>query len=176
MESTKEISDGHHTFGELYAHRHALFMALLVSHPEVSWWSRRHSDGGMYKNSIVAGMGLTGKQISYHFPDVYLRLLEDRNIKELDRAPKYDGHSAESTIDRLNSWSLRLGVFGGDADPSVRKSAERAAVAHLKHFGRKDTMLVFDVFGISKLPECTDPLTLKCLTAALESAVAEVGS
>lgn len=34
--STKEISDGRHTFGELYGHRIALFCALCNLLPEIS--------------------------------------------------------------------------------------------------------------------------------------------
>lgn len=34
--STKKISDGHHTFGELYRHRIALFCTLCNLLPEIS--------------------------------------------------------------------------------------------------------------------------------------------
>ena len=38
--STKEISDGHHTFGDLYRHRIILFYALCNLLPEISWKSK----------------------------------------------------------------------------------------------------------------------------------------
>ena len=37
---TKEISDGHHTFDELYRHRIVLFCALCNLLPEISWKSK----------------------------------------------------------------------------------------------------------------------------------------
>lgn len=37
---TKEISDGHHTFGELYRHRIILFCTLCNLLPEISWKSK----------------------------------------------------------------------------------------------------------------------------------------
>lgn len=36
-----EISDGYHTFNELYQHRCALFLALMASNPSIS----KHHDG-----------------------------------------------------------------------------------------------------------------------------------
>lgn len=39
------ISDGYHTFNELYEHRHALMLALMKAVPQHSWFSRRHHDG-----------------------------------------------------------------------------------------------------------------------------------
>ena len=37
---TKEISDGHHTFSELYRHRIVLFCTLCNLLPEISWKSK----------------------------------------------------------------------------------------------------------------------------------------
>ena len=34
-----EVSDGYHTFNELYAHRVRLFSTLMRAHPDKSWWS-----------------------------------------------------------------------------------------------------------------------------------------
>lgn len=35
--STYEISDGYHTFGDLYKQRTLLFCALCNAYPELSW-------------------------------------------------------------------------------------------------------------------------------------------
>ncbi|WP_436351294.1 hypothetical protein [Escherichia coli] len=37
-----EVSDGYHTFNELYAHRVRLFSSLMHAYAELSWWSRKH--------------------------------------------------------------------------------------------------------------------------------------
>ena len=62
-----EISDGYHTFNELYAHRSALFLALLKSHGG-GWAAEKHNDGTMHEGYFIAGMEIGGQQISYHLP------------------------------------------------------------------------------------------------------------
>ena len=39
--STKDISDGYHTFQELYEHRIILFSALCNVYPDISWKSKK---------------------------------------------------------------------------------------------------------------------------------------
>lgn len=66
-----EVSDGYHTFNELYDHRHALFLALLSVHAGVlpTWMSRRHEDGSAFEGWFIAGIELPTGMISYHLPD-----------------------------------------------------------------------------------------------------------
>src|SRR6266487_1447153 len=68
------ISDGYHTFGELYEHRIYLFIALCsvvpygkyTNHLQV-WKSKYHHDGSCYDNWFIMGIGIRkGDQISYH--------------------------------------------------------------------------------------------------------------
>ena len=40
--SSKDISDGYHTFGELYKNRIILFCTLCNLFPNISWKSRKH--------------------------------------------------------------------------------------------------------------------------------------
>ena len=44
-----EVSDGYHTFNELYEHRHALFLALMKAYPQWSWYSGKHHDGSEWQ-------------------------------------------------------------------------------------------------------------------------------
>lgn len=39
-----DISDGYHTFDELYEHRCLLFINLCLAHPNAAYW-RPHYDG-----------------------------------------------------------------------------------------------------------------------------------
>jgi hypothetical protein len=67
--NTNEISDGYHTFGELYEHRAALFVALINRCTDIpSWISHQHHDGTMFNGYFIAGMNLPTGQISYHLP------------------------------------------------------------------------------------------------------------
>ena len=55
--STKEISDGHHTFGELYKNRIILFCTLCNLFPNISWKSKKHYDeenDPMFPGSFIA--------------------------------------------------------------------------------------------------------------------------
>lgn len=99
--STKEVSDGHHTFGELYRHRIALFCTICNLLPEISWKSKKHFDeenDPMFGDSFIAGINTPEGIATYH---IKLKYWEMFNIPELERAPKYDSYSNEDVIDRI---------------------------------------------------------------------------
>ena len=97
-----EVSDGFHTFHELYEHRHHLFVALLNSHPDLSWKSRLHDDGTMYPGDwFIAGMDLPTGDVSYHLEG---RFWDRVRVKALDLAPAWDGHTSQDVLVRLASW------------------------------------------------------------------------
>ena len=104
-----EVSDGDHTFEELYEHRHWLWIQLCKYHimvggltdsQDVVWRSKLHSDGTGYDGWFVLGLGSeTGKQITYHLPE---RLWNETGFaKTLEQAPEWDGHSAADVLNRL---------------------------------------------------------------------------
>jgi len=105
---TDLISDGYHTFGELYDHRIALFIALcdaIFSHARfypmdiIPWKSIRHSDNTEWEGWFIAGIGREeGKQITYHLP---IEKWEYLGAIALDKAPKWDGHTPKDVIERL---------------------------------------------------------------------------
>lgn len=99
------ISDGFHTFDELYAHRILLFIALMKSNRQISWKSKLHSDGSSIENWFIAGMNLPTGDITYHIPNNFWDMA---NVTELEKAPNWDGHSSEDVIKRLNNWSYTL--------------------------------------------------------------------
>lgn len=99
---TNQISDGYHTFGELYEHRIALFIALchvIPLYPMTVWKSFYHSDGTFYSGWFIAGIGIEkGSQISYHLPMKYWDKLQ---VPAFDKAPEWDGHTSQDVIERL---------------------------------------------------------------------------
>jgi len=99
---TEKVSDGFHSFGELYEHRFELFVALMLSNPEISFRAKLNSDGGQYPGWFVAGMLLSTGQISYHLPDRYWDRLT--TLKTYERYPNYDGHASQDVLDRLRVW------------------------------------------------------------------------
>ncbi len=98
--STKNISDKWHTFDELYYHRMILFLSLQLTHKDKSWKSKQHHDGTMFDDSFIVGINTPEGQYSYHYDLKFWELFKD--IKELEYAPKYDGHKPKD-ITRLLS-------------------------------------------------------------------------
>lgn len=99
-----KISDGYHTFGELYSHRNILFVKLAKfiksENNRHVWRSIRQSDGSMDKDWFIMGIGKdAGDQISYHLP---ISMWEQTMFAEtLDKAPEWDGHSSNDVLLRL---------------------------------------------------------------------------
>lgn len=100
--STKGVSDKWHTFEELYYHRMILFLTIQLAHKDKSWKSKQHHDGTMFDDSFIVGVDTPEGQYSYHYNLKYWDLFKE--IKELEKAPEYDGHKPKD-IDRLLTLS-----------------------------------------------------------------------
>ncbi|MEN6316712.1 MAG: hypothetical protein ABFD25_20945 [Clostridiaceae bacterium] len=97
---TGSISDGYHTFDELYFHRMMLFSILCKTYKENSWRSKLHSDGTMFENYFIVGITTSEGNYTYHYHMEYWGHFE--GIKEIANAPEWDGH-LPSDIGRLLS-------------------------------------------------------------------------
>lgn len=95
-EDRGSISDGYHTFNELYEHRNLLF-CLLLSEGD-GWKSRFHYDGSSYEGWFVAGTKLSTGPITYHLP---LSMWDICQAEILDKAPLFDGHTSNDVLDRV---------------------------------------------------------------------------
>lgn len=104
MERTSEVSDGYHTFDELYDHRCHLFIALMRSNPEISWRANNHEDGTMFPGWFIAGMDLPDGTISYHLPFWMWKMLDRCEVITTNLAPAWDGHTPKDVITRLAMW------------------------------------------------------------------------
>ena len=96
-----QVSDGYHTFDELYEHRHMLFLSLMKLLPRSSWFSRVHADGSGYAGWFICGIHLPSGQVTYHLPDCLLLGARDTGATETPRAPAYDGHTSADVLARL---------------------------------------------------------------------------
>ena len=97
------VSDGYHTFNELYHHRAVLFACLVNSHPRYSWKSKRHHDGSMFDGMFIVGMNTPFGQVTYHYDvEPYWNLF---HCRALERAPEWDGHTADQAAERLRKWA-----------------------------------------------------------------------
>ena len=106
-----KVSDGYHTFDELYEHRCLLFCMLLtlisVDVPTgfdlECWKSKQHSDGSSFDGWFIAGMsGTLLDPVTYHLPDRMWNFLS--SVQTLEKAPQWDGHTSQDVIKRLTDW------------------------------------------------------------------------
>lgn len=111
-----EVSDGYHTFEELYDHKITLYIALCKAIKGLSdlsfemgdnkdivipvWRSELHSDGSRYNGWFILGMkDLKGQQITYHLP---IKEWENTNFAEtFEKAPEWDGHTSQDVLNRI---------------------------------------------------------------------------
>lgn len=96
---TGELSDGYHTFNELYYHRAVLFSIICNEHKDVAYKSKEHHDGTMYDGMFIVGINTPQGQYSYHYD---LNVWSMFDVPELEFAPEWDGHKP-SDIERLIS-------------------------------------------------------------------------
>lgn len=98
--SRKSISDGYHSFDELYFHRMMLFSIICNQNKEKAWKSRQHHDGTMFDDtSFIVGIETPEGQYTYHY---HMEYWNHFDVKILEKAPEYDGHKP-SDIGRLRS-------------------------------------------------------------------------
>jgi hypothetical protein len=102
VEAKGQISDGYHTFDELYYHRMCLFAIICNQNKTHAWKSWKHSDGTMFDDYFIVGVFTPEGDYSYHYHKDYWNMFE---VKEFNTAPVWDGHMP-SDIDRLFSLSL----------------------------------------------------------------------
>jgi hypothetical protein len=95
-----EVSDGYHTFNELYLHRYTLFAVLCNTYRSDAWKSKRHADGSMYDYYFIAGIQTPAGMVTYHIELLHWDMFD---VPELERAPEYDGHTSADVLERLPS-------------------------------------------------------------------------
>lgn len=99
---TNLISDGFHTFGELYEHRIQLFIALarIMQNRTLKDVWRFKED----KDWFILGIhGTIGRQITYHLP---MSKWEETNFAHTytdSRKPVFDGHTSADVLERLKN-------------------------------------------------------------------------
>jgi len=98
-----DVSDGYHTFNELYEHRDLLMVALANKHRDNAWKSTKHVDGSdSYEGYFVLGIGREpGKIISYHIDNKYWELAF---VEPIDCA-YHDGFQSIHVPHRLKNLS-----------------------------------------------------------------------
>lgn len=108
-ENMGEFSDGYHTFNELYHHRAVLFSVICNMFPEKAWKSKLHDTGDMYDGMFIVGIETEQGQATYHYDiEPYWDMFK---VKELEKAPKYDGHTPSDAIERIGKLKQSEGEW-----------------------------------------------------------------
>jgi len=107
-----EVSDGYHTFDELYEHRIELWITLarICRRQELQvgefpdqpfvWRSKLHDDGSSFDGWFILGIGsFEGQQMTYHLP--IARWKDTDFAQTLEKATKWDKHTSTDVISRL---------------------------------------------------------------------------
>jgi len=108
IEDKVSISDGYHTFDELYDHRTTLYIALCKALTKIMtdefyvWRSKKHSDGSNYEGWFILGVGKElEEQITYHISAE--RWTETSFADTLMIAPTFDGHTSQDVLERIKN-------------------------------------------------------------------------
>lgn len=103
-----DLSDGYHTFNELYHHRAVLFSVICNSFKSLAWKSKKHNDGTMYNGMFIVGIATPKGNATYHYDiEPYWNMFD---VKELDKAPEWDGHTPSEAIERISKLAEMEGA------------------------------------------------------------------
>jgi len=96
-----DLSDGYHTFNQLYYQRMMLFAALVKQNRSNAWKSLRHEDGELCFGGgwFIVGIDTPEGSYTYHYEDKYFDVFD---CEELERGKHWDGHT-EKDVTRLLS-------------------------------------------------------------------------
>ena len=96
-----DLSDGFHTFRQLYYQRMMLFATIVRQNKSKAWKSLRHEDGELCFGGgwFIVGIDTPEGSYTYHYEDNYFSLFD---CEELKCGKHWDGHT-EKDVTRLLS-------------------------------------------------------------------------
>lgn len=102
-EDAGELSDGYHTFNQLYHQRAVLFATIVNQNKDKAWKSFKHSDGKYCFDSdggwFIVGVDTPQGSYTYHYSKEYWDMFD---CQELECGKEWDGHTEED-VNRLLS-------------------------------------------------------------------------
>ena len=100
-----DVSDGFHTFRQLYYQRMMLFAAIVRQNKGRAWKSLRHEDGELCFGGgwFIVGIDTPKGSYTYHYETEYFDTFD---CEILERGKHWDGHT-EKDVTRLLSLPAR---------------------------------------------------------------------
>ena len=102
-----DLSDGFHTFRQLYYQRMMLFAVIVRQNKDKAWKSLRHEDGELCFGGgwFIVGVDTPEGSYTYHYEDNYFSLFD---CEELAYGKHWDGHTEKDVTRLLSLPSAQL--------------------------------------------------------------------
>ena len=142
VDDIDDVSDGFHTFRQLYYQRMMLFAVIVNQNKDRAWKSLRHEDGELCFGGgwFVVGIDTPEGSYTYHYENKYFNLFD---CKILDYGKHWDGHT-EKDVTRLMS------LPSAQTDNRLEKIADLVE-GTIDHFDRDDAMdLLYQIKEVLK--------------------------
>ena len=112
-----DVSDGFHTFRQLYYQRMMLFAAIVRQNKDKAWKSFRHEDGELCFGGgwFIVGIDTPEGSYTYHYEDSYFGLFD---CEELERGKHWDGHTEKDVTRLLSLPSVQPDTTTHDSIPA----------------------------------------------------------
>ena len=134
-----DLSDGFHTFRQLYYQRMMLFATIVKQNKDKAWKSLRHEDGELCFGGgwFIVGIDTPEGSYTYHYENKYFDLFD---CEILDYGKHWDGHT-EKDVTRLLSLESNHSeipnssdcIDRAEAQTAIQFAARRYTVAHEAH-------------------------------------------
>ena len=119
-----DLSDGFHTFRQLYYQRMMLFATIVKQNKDRAWKSLRHEDGELCFGGgwFIVGIDTPEGSYTYHYEDNYFSLFD---CEELECGKHWDGHTEKDVTRLLSLPSARPEYYDySDIEPLWKSFAE----------------------------------------------------
>lgn len=117
-----DLSDGFHTFRQLYYQRMILFATIVKQNKDKAWKSLRHEDGELCFGGgwFVVGIDTPDGSYTYHYENKYFDLFD---CEILDYGKHWDGHTEKDVTRLLSLPKEQLSCEGTTSDTISRQQA-----------------------------------------------------
>lgn len=128
VDEIDDVSDGFHTFRQLYYQRMMLFATIVKQNKDKAWKSLRHEDGELCFGGewFIVGVDTPEGSYTYHYENNYFSLFD---CEELERGKHWDGHT-EKDVTRL------LSLSSAQPEPCEDAVSREAVSSWLKQYGQ----------------------------------------
>lgn len=117
-----DLSDGFHTFRQLYYQRMMLFATIVRQNKDKAWKSLRHEDGELCFGGgwFIVGIDTPEGSYTYHYENKYFDLFD---CEILDYGKHWDGHTEKDVTRLLSLPKVQLSCEGTTSDMISRQAA-----------------------------------------------------